>query len=73
MFRETDFHCEVLIYGDIIVLLQPQFVVPKDGLCERKVPQSQISPEFLIKENFSTVYITPNFFPIILKEKKKRS
>lgn len=40
MFRETNFHCEVLIYSDIIVLLQSQFVVPKDGLCERKVPQS---------------------------------
>lgn len=36
MFRETNFHREVLIYGDIIVLLQPQFVVPKDGLCFKK-------------------------------------
>lgn len=44
MFRETDFHCEVLIYGDIIVLLQPQFVVPRDGLCEREVFHSLHNP-----------------------------
>lgn len=39
MFRETDFPREVLVDDNIIVLLQPQFIVPeKDagGLYERK-------------------------------------
>lgn len=31
MFRETDFSWEVLVYDDVVVMLQLQFIVPEEG------------------------------------------